>query len=624
MLQKGGVITMGDSAQAFHLFFTLNAGSKIKYLTHGLEGIIFVCESNNSNYYGFRPGLLTANITRVLIKLSFIHTIKSRVDFVANMREMQTMTREGFMEETELQLKVVDATIEHFEPVSPTILFRHILPIGFIWHLLDLNPDEHTREIIKSFTIPAGAEVGINVMEYADPEQNYMNMLTYIEGNNDTNFLYQTRAVACFELFRLAYSGINQGDYHHKNILITNDYPNYFLGKDDDYYWYLNKRALVIDYGRGNVFDEEILEEFRLNYTEMCKTEPTHLILVINVFLKQFGLAVDGVNNFMRECLSYISDGLEEYADDKDENTKTLVGIIISKLGRSVTDLEFYEKTGKFNVYVEFDTEQFDTHQVNNPEIMKTIKWILLKLIQLYGGQVYDENVRFVSVRINTNRLIYYQSCIDIIIMNGERSNRQPVKNPAFDWFTWNAYRTEEMLTYVVELDVARKRGIQETILQTEYFVKETIGGWEGFEELAEQYDTTKHVNKELITFLIRHLETFSTRETDGGGSKKKRGGNNKLLTLIKTIGLKKLSKMSCFAIVFILYSFGKSRELSKAFDSLSYGLLPPVVNNFVNNPDIPNVLQREEVLAFGGKKTYKNRKRKRKTRRRKIKKKIF
>ena len=255
--QRGGVIPIGDPVSAFNKFFTPNETTSVYYLSRGVEGLTFMVTNEDSDYYAFRPASLGDKITRVVVKIALLHTEN---EIIYNARRMKSVSKDDFNNEVELQQRAVETTIGFFEPVSPTIVYwSNQQNIGFINMLLRLNPDAYTYDELEKYKLDVpngkGAAIGVIVMECAGFKEHFRGLHNNLNAwsrqtssgspNDDTYY-----ALTAFELFRLAYEGFSQGDFHIDNIMMSNNYPGYFVS--DDQTWYKDKRALILDWGRGN------------------------------------------------------------------------------------------------------------------------------------------------------------------------------------------------------------------------------------------------------------------------------------------------------------------------------------------------------------------------------------
>ena len=213
--------------------------------------------NEDSDYYAIRPNSLGEKITRVVIKIALLHTER---EVIYNNRSMKSISKDEFNNEVELQHKVVESTIGFFEPVSPIIVYwSNQQKVGFINTLFTLNPDKYTYDELEKykFELPNGEgfAIGVIVMECAGFKEQFQGLHDTLNawtrqttrGSRNDDQYY---ALTAFELFHLAYEGFSQGDFHIGNIMISKNYPGYFLS--DGYTWYKDKRALILDWGRGN------------------------------------------------------------------------------------------------------------------------------------------------------------------------------------------------------------------------------------------------------------------------------------------------------------------------------------------------------------------------------------
>lgn len=129
-MQKGGVISLIDSNEAFNYFVDNSSIDQIISTNSG-SGYIFslkVEDDNNSNYYKFR-GIETLDnnqskkVTRILIKLMLTANEYVKGKYTNTGKDTQSF--EDFDKEVEAQNHLSFSTPALFEPITPTVLYSH-------------------------------------------------------------------------------------------------------------------------------------------------------------------------------------------------------------------------------------------------------------------------------------------------------------------------------------------------------------------------------------------------------------------------------------------------------------------------------------------------------------------
>jgi len=636
--QKGGVTAIGDPDEAFDIFFTPSDTSSISYLSKGIEGVTFICTNDNSQYYAFRPHLLTQKVTRVVVKLSLLHEPETaRVNGVT-----KSISKHEFDDEIELQLEAIESTIGFFEPVSPTILYQSNNNItSLIDRLLTLHPTQYTIDILNSYKSSErwNTSIGVIVMECSSGVESFSRLGELL--SQDTMRNQQNYAVAIFELFRLALCGINQGDYHLQNILFSTSYPDYFISDTDEYQWYLGKRALIIDFGRGNVFTSEKKEEFARNYEKISIDDETTLEdrfksyqMCIKIIYEngQYASKTKFNNPSFRWFLdeSYRSEVIMRYVIELVYARGRAIHQTIEQTSKYVTD-----SIGEAGTELSGDAEiQYEEYKWVNPNLMKFVIQHLQKVNgssdndvplvpQGSSGKLYD--VPQVPPRFSEK------------VKEKQKELLPKIEERYGDWGSdgygeWSSDDKTSDNPFVFESDKEPdlnpseiKRKEEQILLHQKPMVYDPYAA---LFDPRVAYKSSSESSSNSSTFdpyapIFDPNADLNKSGSKGGKRNKFKGGLNEtkkdidyfitLVSLIKSIGIQALIQESCFTSVFILYSHGKSGELSKAYDSLSDGLQRVVYEKQTINhslkapPKDMMVSTQREISVFGGNKKKRN-----------------
>lgn len=290
-IKKGGIILNKENQkiknfEEGYTFFIKNSEWEVLNIS-SLYGVIFKCKLNKeikSPFNSIRIGSYGEQIREIIIKLVLINDTTNIYDWVLIDKKFKdniyntdfvfynksTEKKDSFVKEINIQIDITEKTIEYLEPVCPFIIFSKIYNYDRIDESIipDINSYNIKKHILN--TIHSNFFNRISNLEYTNdyfnsnisyPEKILYQMIFESEKrkckigliamenigngvileniNNNKNYLNYSK----FEILNLALNGYNQGDFHKQNILIDENYENYF--KDTV------GRAFIIDYGRA-------------------------------------------------------------------------------------------------------------------------------------------------------------------------------------------------------------------------------------------------------------------------------------------------------------------------------------------------------------------------------------
>ena len=559
VIQTGGVISISDARTAFVKFFTPSATSSIEYLAEGADGVTFICTNDESDYYAFRPHLIAQLVTRVIIKISVLDSSRPSTSKI------------GFDNEISLQQEVVNSTISYFEPVSPTILYHS--NDQTMANLLRLNPyfnDFFNRR--KS--VKPNDMLGVIVMECAGDVENFSRLDALTQSRLPAEKTRELYAVSIFELFRLALAGINQGDYHRNNILTSTSYPDYFLSDDETLKWYSGKRSMIIDYGRANRFTDEQTIEFNRCYNLFTESDNFDAYQRCIMIIRENGQYIDKrpvTNVHFKWFLtsSYGDKGIMDLIIELDQARNRSIAKTVENMQKRVTDT-----IGSFDELPL--NEDYDRFNWVNKEL---IKFVIQHIIEVEGQMKGDRPSASFS----------RQNQFQDVDLNGKGFELSKTKEE-FEYlknmFPGNYSSSAESSSHR-KTEGNAKGYLPSTSFSRQDQFHDVVLNEKGFEYLKGHNLSSSDESYDPYALIKKDDKQYNY----SGGVVSPRDDFNALIALIGNIDLNKLIEVSCFAIAFILYSYGKSNGLEQAFETLCFGLQNSSTYNipkFVNQNEFP------------------------------------
>lgn len=237
-------------------FLNLDVGEDFKRNIRELVVKLCVINTNNNedneikNFHRQRYG----NVTSI---------IPLAREFIKNNLDISPVNRDDFIKEVNIQTDIYLKTISYLQPLCPGIGYANILIDDRF-----RNPSGSTninQRILNLLNIPYCTKqelnYGIIVMEMASGYITLHEEIKTLRKGIETNPKKKTViendiAIGLFMLIQLALqTGYTHGDFHFGNLLINDNYTKYFS--------IIEKRVLIIDFGRAMLIPPAQLEAFK-------------------------------------------------------------------------------------------------------------------------------------------------------------------------------------------------------------------------------------------------------------------------------------------------------------------------------------------------------------------------
>lgn len=264
---KGGLYIKDGytSDTAFRYFITY---SNISFLSKGSFGMVLKCDLNAgvvSPYENLRTIYKSKEVRTLIIKFSPLH-YKSEF----KVGPISSVPIKSFENETKTQVDIFNKTIDHLDPICPSIVYskyldrtldtKHPHHIHMVKLLKLINSKIKNQDINKllshlyaTMKKTKNHTFGFIGMEMMD------DYVTLYKVNNSYKDVYE--CIARLRLIELAVkTGYTHNDYHQGNILVNQNASGY----------YGNKRGhvLLIDFGYTKKIPDDILEAIKDLYNK--------------------------------------------------------------------------------------------------------------------------------------------------------------------------------------------------------------------------------------------------------------------------------------------------------------------------------------------------------------------
>ena len=235
--------------------------------------------------------------------------------------------------------EIVTSSNRYLEPVCPTVVFGRAYSgvdrysSDFITALTAANPEtERMLDGMAAHIARTSCRIGIIAMESASPAEGFTTMSTVYKRGGDQRVIALT--LGAYQLLELGIAGFTQGDYHMGNILLSDNYPQYFDTRPDpsilprglltyanEMDIFENRRAFIIDFGRAIELSPSRQAKFDDYVRKFFSASPSraqqYLIKCMET-IYEGGIFLDGAKRAQFNspqyhcCLLYTSDAADE------------------------------------------------------------------------------------------------------------------------------------------------------------------------------------------------------------------------------------------------------------------------------------------------------------------------